>query len=53
VNNVLFSSIKCEKNLLKRKNQVRNEVFIDSYVFEYEGVGLSLWGKHIKDKCLH
>ena len=40
-------------NQLKLKNQLRNRHFIDSYVFEYEGLYLSLRGEHIKDKRLH
>jgi len=38
---------------LKHKNQVRNSLFIDSKVFEYEGLYSSLRGEHIKDKRLH
>jgi len=40
-------------NELKHKNKARNRIFIDSYVFEYEGLFLSLRGEHIKDKLLH
>jgi len=51
----LFSAPQNEKkeNLLKHKNQVRSTLFIDSYVFEHEGLYLSLRGEHIKDKRLH
>ena len=42
-----------KENQLKHKNQVRNILFIDSYVFEDEGLYLSLRVEHIKDKCLH
>jgi len=42
-----------KENQLKHKNKVRNRVFIDSYVFEYEELYLSLWGEYIKDKRLH
>jgi len=38
---------------LKHKKQVRNRLFIDSLVFEYEGIYFSLRGEHIKDKLLH
>ena len=34
---------------LKHKNKVRNRLFIDSYVFEYEGLYFSLGGEYIKD----
>jgi len=37
----------------KHKNQERNRLFIDSSIFEYEGLYLSLRGEHIKDKRLH
>ena len=54
VNNVLFIPSKCEKSYqLKHKMQVRDRVFIECYVFEYEGLCFSLRGKHIKDKRLH
>ena len=33
----------------KHKNQVRNRLFIDSQVFEYEGLQLSLRGEQIKE----
>jgi len=33
---------------MKHKNQVRNKLFIESKVFEYEGLYLSLRGEHIK-----
>jgi len=33
----------------KHKNQVRNRLFIDSKIFEYEGLYWSLRGEHIKD----
>jgi len=42
-----------KKNQLKQKIQVRNRHFIDSYVFEYEGLYLSLRGDQIKDKRLY
>ena len=42
-----------KKKQLKHKNQVRNRLLIDSYVFEYEGLFLSLRGDHIKEKRLH
>ena len=42
-----------KENQLKRKNQERNRLFIDSYVLDYEGLYLSLRGDHIKDKRLH
>ena len=47
-----FSASQNAKNesQLKHKNQVRNRHFIDSYVFEYEGLYLSLGGEYIKDK---
>jgi len=47
-----FSASKNAKieSQLKHKNQVRNRLFIDSYVFEYEGLYLSLGCEHIKDK---
>ena len=38
---------------LKPKNQVRNRLFIESKVLEYEGLYLSLRGEHIKDIRLH
>ena len=47
---VHFISSKCEKdNQMKHRNQVLNRLFIDSYVFEYEGLYLSLRGEHIRD----
>ena len=47
-----FSASQNAKNesQLKHKNQVRNRIFIDSYVFEFEGLYLSLRGEHIKTK---
>jgi len=49
-----FQLLKMRKNnQLKHKNQVRNRLFIDSLVFEYEGLCLSLRGDHKKDKRLH
>jgi len=42
-----------KKNQLKHKTQVRKRLFIDSKVFEYEGLYLSLRGEHIKDKPLY
>ena len=41
-----------KKNQLKKK-QLRNRHFIDTLVFEYEELYLSLRGEHIKDKRLH
>ena len=39
----VFSSSKCEKKkMLKHKYQVRKSLFIDSHIFEYEGLYLSL-----------
>jgi hypothetical protein len=38
---------------MKHIIQVRNSLFIDSEVFEYEGLYLSFRGEHIKDKRLH
>jgi len=40
-------------NELKHKIKVRNRFSIDSQVFEYEELILSLRGEHIKDKRLH
>jgi len=50
-----FSASQNAKNesQLKHKYQVRNRLFIDSYVFEYEGLYLSLRGEHLKDKRLY
>ena len=42
-----------KKKSAEGKNQVRNRLFIESYVFEYEGLYLSLRGEHMKDKGLH
>jgi len=42
-----------KKNQLKHKYQVRNRLFIDSLVFEYEGLYLLLRGERLKDKRLH
>jgi len=42
-----------KENQLKHNYQVRNRLFIGSYVFEYEGLYLSLRGEHIKDNSLH
>jgi hypothetical protein len=43
-----------KENQLKHKNQVRNRFFIDSEVFEYEELYLSLRGEHIKDNvCIN
>jgi len=42
-----------KKNQLKHKNQCVTDFFIDRYVFEYQGLHLSLRGEHIKDKLLH
>ena len=42
-----------KENQLKPKNQVRNRLYIDSNVFQYEGLYLSLRGEHIKEKRLH
>ena len=39
-----------KENQLKHKNQVRYRIFIDSYVFEYDELYLSLRGEYIKDK---
>ena len=39
-----------KKNHLKHKNQVSNRLFIDSEVFDYEGLYLSFRGEYIKDK---
>ena len=41
-----------KKNQLKHKYLVRNRIFIDGYVFEYEGLYLSLRGQHITVKHL-
>jgi len=41
------------KNELKHKKAAPNTHFIDSYVFEYEGLYLSLQFEHIKDKRLN
>jgi hypothetical protein len=44
-----FQLLKMRKNnQLKHKNQVRNRLFIDSLVFEYEGLCLSLRGDQKK-----
>jgi len=53
--NKVFSDpqISKKENQLKHKNQVRNRLFIDSKVFEYEGLYLSLDAENIKDKRLH
>jgi hypothetical protein len=49
-----FQLLKMRKeNELKHKNKVRNRLFIDSYIFEYEELFLSLRGEHIKDKRLN
>jgi len=49
-----FQLLKMRKeNQLKHKIQVRNRLFIDSYIFEYEGLYFSLRGEHIKVKRLH
>jgi len=42
-----------KENQLIHKNQVRNRIFIDSKVFDYEGLYFSLRGEQIKEKCLH
>ena len=42
-----------KKNDLKHKNQLRNRLFLDSQVFEYEGLYMSLRVELIKDKRLH
>jgi len=42
-----------KKNLLKHKYQIHNRLFIDSYVYEYEGLYLSSRDEHIKVKRLH
>jgi len=36
-----------KENQLKHKNQVRNRLFIHSWVFECEGLYISLRGEHI------
>ena len=50
-----FSASQNAKNEshLKHKNQVRNRHFIDNYVFEFEGLYLSLRAEHIKDNSFH
>jgi len=50
-----FSASQNAKNesQLKNKNQVRKRLFIDSLVFEYDGLYLSLRGEHIKEILLH
>jgi len=40
-------------NQLKHKIQVPKKLIIDSWVYEYEGLYLSLRGEHIKVKGLH
>ena len=48
-----FQLVKMRKeNQLKHKNRVRNRLYIDGYVFEYEGLYLSLRGEHITHKRL-
>ena len=42
-----FQLVKMQKKKISwNKNQVRNRLFIDGYVFEYEGLVLSLRGEH-------
>ena len=49
-----FQLLKMRKeNELKHKYKVHNRHFIDSQIFEYEEIYLSLCGEHIKDKRLH
>jgi len=48
-----FQLLKIQKENQLKQNQVRNRLFIDSYVFEYEWLYLSLRVEHIKDKRLH
>jgi len=45
-----YTSQNAKKNHLKHKNQVSNRLFIDSEVFDYEGLYLSFRGEYIKDK---
>jgi len=49
-----FSASQNEKNesKLKHKNQMRNRLFIDSKVFQYERLYFSLRGEHLKDERL-